>query len=328
MVDQARQWLGSDEGRRAWCAFNEDAFGALLGTPVGQLVDLPAAAAALAAVQAEGMASGTIRPALRFALTESLGRASQQGETLGEIVGDEGRDTIVALAARPDVLDETLLRALAEDEAMVAAMKDVLYEALVQFSDRVNPFVADWGLPRLLDQLPLFGKGTLRKAFDSTRAEFDRRLEPEMKKFLKGFARKGTQQLVALLLDQRGEPELVAMRQHLAELMLDQRLSKLCWSPAEPRGAELRDTILAALVGALRHPTTSEQLEKAWRELLARFADRPLGDVLAELGIEPPAVEVFAAASWPAVQVALTSPAALDGLARAIDKAHDRWLAR
>ncbi|MBW2454456.1 MAG: hypothetical protein JRI68_08090 [Deltaproteobacteria bacterium] len=327
MVAQARQWLTSDDACQAWCVFNRDAFGTLLATPLGELVDLPASSAALAAVQAEGLASETIVPALQFALRESMARMSQRGESLGELVGEQGREAVVALAARPDVVDETLLRALAEDDAMVAAMKDVLYEALVQFSDRVNPFVADWGLPRLLDQLPLFGKGTLRKAFASTRAEFDKRLEPEIKKFLKGFARKGTMQLVALLLDKRGEPELQAMRQHLAELMLDQRLSEMTWSPDEERGAQLSDTIVAALVGALRHPVTRQLLEQAWEELLDRWSPQPLGEVLDELGIARPEVVPFAAASWPAVRAALTSAGALDGLARAIDGAHEAWLA-
>ncbi len=327
MVAQARQWLTGDEAAARWSAFNREAFAAMLAAPLGELVDLKAASVALAAVQADAMASETIRPALRFALVESMSRMSQRGETLGELLGSEGRAAVLTLAGRPDVVDETLLRALAEDDAMVAAMKDVLYEALVQFADRVNPFVADWGLPRLLDQLPLFGKGTLRKAFDNARSDFDKRLEPEIKRFLKGFARQGTKQLVALLLDKGGEPELEAMRQHLAEIVLDQPLSELTWSVQEERGAQLSDTIVAALLGVLRHPTTGRQLERAWEELLGRWSTCPLGEVLGQLDIAPPDVGPFAVASWPAARAALTSEAALDGLAQAIDKAHEAWLA-
>ncbi len=326
MVAQARQWLSDDRAEQAWGAFSRDAFAAMLATPLGELVDGDALAAAIAAAQAEVFAEGTLRPALRFAVQDTMERLSVLDEPLSDLLGERGREAVVTLAAHPEVIDQSLMRALAQDEAMVAAMKDVLYEALMQFSERVNPFVADWGLPRLLDQLPLFGKGTLRRAFQSTRADFDKRLEPEIKKFLKGFASKSTQQLVALLLDKRGEPELMAMRQHLVELMLDRRLSELCWSPDEPRGQQLSDAIIEALIGALSHSSTHRELEQAIRQLIARWADQPLGEVLDELGIAPPDVTPFAVTSWLAVRAVLTSDAALDGLARAIDGAHDAWL--
>jgi hypothetical protein len=327
MMAQVGQWLSDDGACQAWCSFNRDAFAALLDRPLGELVDVDALGVALGAARAEALAEGTLRPALRFAVQDTMERLSLMNERLGEVVGPTGREAIVALAAHPEVIDESLMRALAQDDAMVAAMKDVLYEALMQFSERVNPFVADWGLPRLLDQLPLFGKGALRKAFDSTRADFDKRLEPEIKKFLKGFASQSTKQLVTLLLDKRGEPELMAMRQHLTELLVDQRLSELCWSPDESRGQQLREAIIEALMGALVHKSTHREIERAARQLTARWADRPLRAVLDELGIAPPDVTPFAAISWPAVRAALTSEAALDGLGRAIDGAHDAWLA-
>src|SRR5262249_37749361 len=137
-----------------------------------------------------------------------------------------------------------LLREALENEAAEEVMRDVLYDALKEFSEKVNPFFADWGLPSLLKKLSPFGLGAMSKGFDSVRVEFDRRLEPEIRKFLLGFSRRALKNVADFTIDKADEPEFVAIRKRLVHFLLERRVAELCPEPDDGRAAMARDIAL------------------------------------------------------------------------------------
>src|SRR5262249_39299037 len=117
-----------------------------------------------------------------------------------------------------------------------------LYDGLKEFSEKVNPFTAEWGIPSLLKRLSVLGAG-LGKGLDSVRAEFDRRLEPEIRKFLAGFSRRGLRGMVALTMAKNDLPKSVALRKRLAAWLLEQQLGELA------RGADEETIALGQEIG-------------------------------------------------------------------------------
>lgn len=266
-------------------------------------------------------------PAMRFVMREASGRLVSREASLAEVLGPEALGALNELLARPDVVDEALLADLARDDALEQLMQDVLFDALKEFSERVNPFVAEWGLPALLDQLPLFGKGTLRKAFEGMRGDFDRRLEPEIRKFLKTFARKSVERMIELTLRNSAEPAHVAMRQQLARTVLERPLGELCWPPDDARLSLAIRIAEGAMVSGASHALTRALLDETIDELWQRWQQSTVREVLEELAAEPPPVAPFVEAAWPLIRTVLLSAPVLAELGALLDEAHEAWLA-
>ena len=114
-------------------------------------------------------------------------------------------------------LPEDLVHRVFEDEAAEEVLRDVIYDALVEFNDSVNPFFADWGLPSLLKKVMPIGSGTVIKSIGAIRGEFDKRLEPEMRKFLLVFVRKSKKKIAGLIVSKGSDPKFIALRQSVVD---------------------------------------------------------------------------------------------------------------
>ena len=327
VLEQHRRRYGGSEPPTWWRERVQASASALLAAKVADLVDVdPLIVALETSLDSADVQSGA-QALARLVLRELAARLGTRAESLADVAGKDTLAALDELLARPDVVDEALLADLARDEALERVMQDVLFDALKEFSERVNPFVADWGLPALLDQLPLFGKGTLRKAFDAMRGDFDKRLEPEIRKFLKTFARKSLERMVELTLKNRGEPGHVAMRQHLARTLLERPLRDLCWPVDDPRLALAERVTEAAISAAASHALVRGLVTEAVRELHARWRERSVAEVLAELDIPPPPLDPWVDASWPLARTLLTSEPLLAELASLLDEAHEAFVA-
>src|SRR5690606_31553906 len=229
---------------------------ALLDAPLAEIFDVQAIEAVVDAALSEAVVTAIVRPLAIAVVKEVSARARQIEETGDAMVGGEARAKIERLAARNDLVDAEVLRRIVREPGLEAVMRDVLFDALTAFNERTNPFVASWGVPALLDAIPVIGRSAVRRTFESVRAEFDRRLEPEMRKFLAGFAKKSLQDSVDLMMKKADEPEMVAWRQHVAAVILDQRVSEALWSLDDERGQALLAAVEASLTHLLQHPTT------------------------------------------------------------------------
>lgn len=320
-------WLDSERAEARWCGLVASVQGQLVTRTLAEVTDAGRIKALIAAATSGTVVGTLVVPATRALLTQAARRIHVRTESAGELLSEETWNDLAALVADPEVINEPLLRALVEDPAVEAVMHDVLYDALQEFGERVNPFVGEWGLLALIDSLPLLGKGALRKAIEGVRREFDKRSEPETRKFLKGFSRRAVTKSIEQTLDKRAEPEMVALRQHLVTTMLERPLSEMCWSPEQAHGARAVEAIAAALGDVLTHALVASELERAIDDLFATWAARPVSELIEAMGVTLPDTEPLAKALWPAAKAAAGSGPVRAMVADLIDEAHTQWLA-
>lgn len=300
-----REHLVSERAERAWRERMPAAWASLLATPLGRVADAGALNRALDLALSARAASRAIRPAAR-ALLLSLDAAARADTTrVRERVPGGARLKIDKLLERPSIVPDRLVREVLDSEAMDEVMHDVLYEALREFSQRVNPFVAEWGLPALLKRLSPLGLG---KGIESARVEFERRLEPEIRRFLRGFSSRARQGTTDALIARAGEPKFVALRQRVASWLIEQRIADLA-AGLDAEGAALAQEIA---LDVLEHNLSREAIATRRRAAVAAFVaahrDRTVGEVLAHhaIAIEPD-FDAIAAATWPLVRAACES---------------------
>lgn len=216
---------------------------ALLDVPLREVVEANATAELLK-VWSVTPALQTVRAALaRTTSDEARADLSKDPRELSTFVSDAARAKLDVLARDPKIVPERLLRELAESDAATSVMNDVLFEALTEFSEKVNPFFAEWGLPALLKRVP-FGAGAVMKSLEAVRGEFDKRLEPETRKFLQGFSRRASDKALAFALSRGAHPAFVTLRRDVLSAVLAQKLSDLVPPPGDDRGDALEDALL------------------------------------------------------------------------------------
>jgi alpha-D-ribose 1-methylphosphonate 5-triphosphate synthase subunit PhnG len=324
-LDYFCQWVASDTAREAWCRLVAAAQQQLLAAKLGAILDAAALRRLTDAITDPRTVTATIEPAARAVAADAARRIALRRERAGEIVGEQARLRIDAVVELPDVVSEPLVRAVLTSPAVESAINDMLYEALDRFSRSVNPFVASWGIPALLDALPIVGKGVIKKAIASVQEEFDKRLEPEIRRFLKGFARQTLDRSVKQMLQKGGDPELVELRKQIAAVVLDQPLAELVWSPDREVGKRALAALSESLASVLTHPSTKAELVSFIDRLVA-IESQTVADVLAREGIAPTDPRALAEAIWPAFRLVLGSDAVRAELAAIIDASHELLL--
>lgn len=299
-----RARLVSEQASRDFRARLPEGWAALLATPLGELTDPSALNRALDAALS-GPAARAIRPATSAALSALVTAARSDQAIAGDFVPGAARPKLERLVGRPSIVPEKLVREVLESEAMDEVMQDVMATLLRDFSQRVNPFVAEWGLPSLLKKLSTFGLG---KGLDSMRAEFERRLEPEISRFIRGASRRSLRETSDALVARAGQPKHVALRKHLAMWTLEQRVSELL-APLDDEGAAV---VQELVLDVIEHNVGRRDLAAKRREAVLAFyiehRTRPVGEVLSRHGVVlEPDFDALAGALWPLVRAACES---------------------
>jgi len=325
-LDALERWAQRPEAAGQYAARFEAVFDHLETLPVSSFIDADAVDRLVEALGRPEVAADTVAPAARHLAAEVLAQIHRRPEAGGDILGEAARREIAALAARADVLNEPLLRAVVQNPAVEGVLRDILFDGLKEFQTRVNPFTAEWGVPALIGAMPRLSRAPLTKAVDGVRREFERRLEPEMRKFLERFASKALDRTVTSLLDKAGEPEAVALRRQVVSVLLEQPLATLAFAPPDARGEHLVAAIGAAAAHALAHPAVRAMAASGLRAQLAELGDEPLGQARQSLGIARPELAPVAAASWPLVKAVLLAPPVREQIAEVIDAAHEDLL--
>lgn len=298
----------------------------LLATPLGELARPGAVADAAAAVLTSQAVEGAIRPLAKEVLGDALlALRAQDGGKVSDRVPAPARQRIMALLERPGLLPDRFLREIVKEDAVDDVMRDVLYDALKEFSEQVNPFFADWGLPALLKKISPFGFG---KGLDALRGDFDRRLEPEMRKFLRGFSKKSLRRMVEFTIEHGDEPKFVAVKKRLAGWLLSQEITELARATDVEAILLGQDIVLDVAAAELDRSDVRARRRAAIERAISARKDRPLGEVLAELGVTfTPDFGAIAAATWPVVRAAFASPATSAWIASLIEEFYDAEIA-
>lgn len=285
----------------------------ILATPVRDLFDAGSLSAFLDAVSQDPMLSDTIRPLFRASMLLSMARLREDPERLGVYVSDEARALIEELLSRPNLLPEKFVKRLLAHAAFEEIARDVLDHALREFAEKIDPFKAEWGLPSLLKLKGPFSLGisAVAKSIEAVRQEFDKRVEPERKRFLAVFAKKSLEMVAEFVIKRNDQPEFIALRRELFAWLLEQPVTEVM-SAASEKTTELAEQAGHAIA---RHVSRLEATKRRRRAqidmVLAAHASQTLAQALSVYGAK---IEVDAKplveAAWPLVKVALATPEA------------------
>ncbi len=160
------------------------------------------------------------------------------------------------------------------------------------------------------------------------RVDFEKRLDPEIRKFLQGMTRKSLRKMVELVIAKADEPRFVAVRKSLVAWLLEQEIAALSRSTdAEVvlLGQEIALDITAAELSREGFRARRRAMIEA---ALAARSERTVGEVLAELGVDLVLdYEALAQASWPLVRSAFATPAVRSWLAAIVGEFYDAEIA-
>ena len=200
-----------------------------------------------------------------------------------------------------------MLRQFLEQDTVEELLRDVLYDALKEFNEKVNPFFAEWGLAGILKKLP--GFGMVARSMENVRAEFDKRLDPEIRKFLQGFSRRALRKMADTAVTKSDDAKFVALRRAFAAWVYEQPIKDFAGT-LDDQGTSLVRTIAFEIT---RHTLGLESVrarrKQVVKELLAEHGDQTVGEVLHGYGATArPDFESLATATWPAVRAILESP--------------------
>jgi hypothetical protein len=299
--------LVSPEAAVEWRAQIAAAYETLLAARVGQVVDASALADALDAALTGEAIERAARPLARHLLPLVLGALRAERGTVRERVPASTQLRLDALMARPSLVPERLLSEIVDQDAVDEIMRDVLYDGFKEFSEKVSPFTAEWGIPSLLKRMSVFG-GAMSKSLDAVKAEFDRRLEPEIRRFLAGFSRRGLHRLVEVTIARADQPTSIALRKHLVAWVLDQEIAALAREADEETLALAREIGLDIAAAELERAEGRARRRALIEATVQGAKDLTVGEALEALGVSLRVdTEALAAASWPAVQTVLGS---------------------
>jgi hypothetical protein len=321
----------SPAAQAEWRANAEAAARALLDTRMGSLVQPEPLADAVDALSSEQAVRAALRPFVTAAAVIVESRMRSDDKKVAAYVSPRVRAGLDALMEQPGLMPERLWREALENEGAEAVMRDVLFEALTEFHEKVNPFFADWGLPGLLRRLSPFGLGGMSKVLESVRAEFDRRLEPEIRKFLQGFSRRALRSVAEHSIEKADEPEFIAIRKQLVGWVLEQKVGELCPPPGDVRVEAARAVALDWTEHLLSRADIRHERRDIIDDLCTLHARQTLREALGSYGIDPEpvlaAAGALATATWPAVAATLASPPVEAWLAQLVGEFYDAEIA-
>lgn len=315
--------LVSEQARRDWIRAFAGAFEHILALRIRVVLRPATIADALARALRDDSARTFFAPAARDVQRHVLGALAAEQTSLGDYVPEDARRAIDSLLEKRDLVPDSLVRKVFEQQAIVDAIDDTLYDGLMQFNTSVNPFFADWGLPSFIKRMPI-GAGMILASMEALRGEFDRRLEPEIRKFLSAFSRRATGQLTELFITKSGEPKFIELRKNIAAFLYSQSLAELL------SGVDHDDIATGALAAErlMLDAQAGEKLAASLRRILESFlidrGDATVREWLGEIGAtERPDVERWAAGLWPWAEQVLRSPALGEYLERITAEFYD-----
>ncbi len=303
--------LLAPKARDEWRANLEKGHDALLDRKLGELASPDALVAVVEAALAHATfeaAVAAVAPVSKAVHAEVVKELRADTTLLGDYVPESARAKIDKLLERKGLIPARLIREVLEQDAMEEVMRDVLFDALKTFNDSVNPFFAEWGLPGLIKRFLPIGSGAVLKSMDAVRGEFDKRLEPEMRKFLQGFSRKALKKMADFTIASSDEPKSVGVRKAVAQWLYEQELKSLVGN-VDDAGLELGQTIgleITAHVVALE--ASKKRRLDAVTKFFAENGDLTLAEALAKFGITAKLdFDALAALSWPLVAAVLAT---------------------
>lgn len=300
--------LGSEAAREDWIRAFRDGYAWALTLRVRDVVDPVVLTEGVARALTTDSVKALFAPVGRDIHRRVLASMKSDESRLGDYVPAQARLAIDDLLERPDLVPERLVRNIFDQEAIEEAIRDTLYDGLKEFNEGVNPFFADWGLPALLKRMPI-GGGTILKSMGAMRGEFDKRLEPEIRKFLLGFSRKAKGKLADFFITKGGDPKSIELRKNVVSFLYSQSVKELLHGVDDAASRKAEIAAEHVVLETLKRDHPRERLRQGLEAFLGEHGDATFGEWLTKVGaISEPDLGAFAELLWPHVKRGIESP--------------------
>ena len=302
--------LGSDAARSDWTKAFRDGYAWALGLRIRDVVDPVALTDGITKALTADSVKALFAPAARDIHRRVLASLKKDEARLGDYVPAPARLAIDDLLERHDLVPERLVRNIFDQEAIEEAIRDTLYDGLMEFNQTVNPFFADWGLPALLKRMPI-GGGAILKSMGAMRGEFDKRLEPEIRKFLLGFSRKAKGKLADFFVTKGGDPASIELRKNVVSFLYSQSMKELLAGVDDSASKKAEIATENIVLETLRRDEPRTRVREGVELFLKEHGDSTFGDWLKAAGATAqPDLDAWANLLWPHVQRTMQSPVA------------------
>lgn len=300
--------LGSEAARQDWLGAFRDGYAWALTLRVRDVIDPVALTDGVTKALTADSVKALFAPVARDIHRRVLASAKGDESRLGDYVPAAARLAIDELLEKPDLVPERLVRKIFEQEAIEEAIRDTLFDGLKEFNEGVNPFFADWGLPALLKRMPI-GGGAILKSMGAMRGEFDKRLEPEIRKFLLGFSRKAKGKLADFFITQGDDPKFIELRKNVVSFLYSQSMKELLAGIDDASSKRAETAVEHITLETLKRDHPRERLRAGLEELIRDAGDATFGQWLTTVGAtSEPDLDAFAALLWPHVKRGIESP--------------------
>jgi len=302
--------MAGTAAREDWVRSFREGYAWALGLPVKEVVDVAALTDGVAAALSQASVKTLFAPVVKDVHRRTVASLKADDKRLAEYVNADARAAIDAILERSDLVPEKLVREVFAQEAIEDALRDILFDGLKEFNETVNPFFADWGLPALLKRMPI-GGGAILKSMGAMRGEFDKRLEPEIRKFLLVFSRKAKNKLADVVITKGSDPKSIELRKNVVSFLYTQSLSELLAGVDDKAMKQGEIAVEQIVLESLTKEHPKKQLRAALEAFLADHGDKTVGEWLAAVGATgEPDLDAWAALLWPHVERVLASPVA------------------
>jgi hypothetical protein len=286
----------------------EEAYDDVLARPLREVLDPEHVVRSAERLLTNDALRGFVAPLARAIHGEVLAALRAETSKVGEFVPEDARRALDRLLERSDLVPEALVRQIAMDPATDLVLHDVVYDALVEFNDVVNPFFADWGLPALIKKVMPIGAGTVLKSMALVRGEFDKRLEPEIKKFLLAFFRRSKPKIADLVVAKAKDPAFATLRKNVALFVYEHTLADLLRAVDDAARDAADEATLAVVTTLVADARPRAALRATLEQLVRTHGERPLADLLRGAGVTArPDFDALVDACWPTVALLLAS---------------------
>ena len=303
--------LGSEAAREDWVRSFREGYAWVLGLRVADVLDPVVLTDGVTKALTADSVRALFAPVAREIHRRALASMRTDTARLGDYVPAPARLAIDDLLERSDLVPERLIRNVFDQEAIEDAIRDVLYDGLKEFNETVNPFFADWGLPALIKRMPI-GSGAILKSMGAMRGEFDKRLDPEIRKFLLAFSRKAKVKVADLFVKKGDDPKLVDLRKNVVSFLYSQSMSELLAGVDEEASRKAGIASEHVVLETLRREEPRQRLKEALEAFLEEHGKATIGEWLTAIGATgEPDLEAWANLLWPDVKRALQSPVSL-----------------
>lgn len=274
----------------------------LLARPLRELLEPSTTVTSARAFVLAWVSSDAAGARVEKAIEDGLTKLARQEEPLSELLPEPVLDGVRSFLRTPHAPDRELLLRVVDREPVRLLIRELLVDALVAFGKKLRSPVTEnpiarglGGLGRMAKESAKARSGSLGALASGVYGAVSGEVERQLEKRAAEFADSALSGVLQRLVDNLAAPGRGAEQAELRLALLDGILELT----GDEVAAEVRRAGPVAVSRRLRkslaawakEPSSSKQLQDALEAALAGELDRPLGELLAELGLKETFVE-------------------------------------